>query len=341
MHNNQGGVIFSVASGIADSIFGKLQDPMKALIIREHEAWMNKPMNMVEQVFHPFNLDGDSGSIQEMGNLGEMEVVGENGAYPRSEIQEGFGKSFRAEEWKKSVHISQTAVEDQRNNVLTEKAHELMDAYHRTRNGFFWSLLGCALQNKHYNRNGKVFSTDGIDGVKLFSAAHPSKFDSKLKQSNAFNLEFSATNLGKVATAMQNMVTDSGEIAGLQPSTIIIPNVEEAKREVFGVLGAYHDPDKEAGNKFNYQFSNWNVKVVPWLVPFCTAGQPFPWILMDDEFNKARYGAVDVMRLHPTVKSYIDENTDANIHKLRTRFSGGFGNWRAFAAGGLPFGKEI
>ncbi len=341
MPDRQGGIIFSVASGVAESVFGQLQDPMKALIIRENEAWMHKPMNLVDKVFHPFNLDGDSGSIQEMGNLGEMEVAGENGAYPRSEILEGFRKSFRAEEWKKGVAISQTAVEDQRNNVLTEKARELMDAYHRTRNSFFWALLGNAVQNKDYIRNGKKFSTDGIDGVKLFSTTHPSKFDPKLKQSNAFSLEFSATNLGKVATAMQNTVTDSGEIAGLQPGTIIIPNIEEAKREVFGVLGAYHDPDKEASNKFNYQFSNWDVMVVPWLVPFCTAGQPFPWILMDDEFNKARYGAVDVQRLAPVVKSYIDEDTDANIHKLRTRFSGGFGNWRAFAAGGLPFGKEI
>jgi len=341
MPNEQGGFIFSVASGVADSIFGNVQDPMVALIIREHEAWMDRAVSLVNRVFHPFELDGASGSVQEMGNLGEMEMTGENGAYPRSEIAEGFRKVFTSEEWKKDVAISQTAIEDEVRHVLKDKAHELMDAYHRTRNNFFWALLGSALQNKHYIRKGKVLSTDGIDGVKLFSTAHPSKFDPKLKQSNAFSLEFSSENLGKVATAMQNAVTDSGEIAGLQPDTIIIPNTEEAKRKVFGAIGAYHDPDKDASNAFNYQFANWDVMVVPWLVPYCTDGQPFPWILMDSEFNKSRYGAVDIQRLKPTVKSYIDEGTDANIFKLRTRFSGAFGNWRAFAAGGLPFGKEI
>lgn len=337
----QGGIIFSVASGVADSMFGLIQDPMKALIIRENEAWMQKQMNLVDKVFHPFKLDGASGSIQEMGNLGEMELVGENGAYPLSEIEEGFRKTFTAEVWKKAVIISQEAMEDEVNNVLKDKASELMDAYHRTRNNFFWNLLGSALQNKDYARNGRVFSTSGIDGVKLFSTAHVSKFDPKLKQTNAFNLPFNATNLGKVSTAMQNMLTDNGEVAGLQPDTIIIPNTEEAKREVFGVIGAYHDPDQEAGNRFNYQFSNWNVLVVPWLVPFCQAGESFPWILMDDEFNKARYGAVDIQRVAPTVKSYVDQGTGGNVFNMRTRFSGAFGNWRAFAAGGLPFGKEI
>ncbi|MBP3413149.1 MAG: hypothetical protein J6K89_07800 [Oscillospiraceae bacterium] len=337
-----GGIVFSVATGAKESaVFGMVQDPMKALIIRDNEAWMNNEQNLVDKIFKPFRLDTATGSIQEMGNLGEMEMVGENGGYPRSEIEEGFKKIFFAEEWKKEVAISQTAMEDQVSNALTEKARELMDAYHRTRNSFFWGLLGSALQNKHYLRKGKTISVDTMDGVKLFSTAHPSKFDPKLKQSNAFSNAFSAGALGKVSTELQNVRTDNGEIAGLIPDTIIIPNTEEAKREVFGAVGSYHNPDEQASNKFNYLFGNWNVMVVPWLVPFCTAGQPFPWIVMASAFNEKRYGAVDIRRVDPSIKSYIDEGTDANIWAMRTRFSGAFGNWRAFAAGGLPFGKEI
>ena len=202
-------------------------------------------------------------------------------------------------------------------------------------------LLAAALQNKNYVRNGRVISVDGIDGVKLFSTAHPSKADSKLKQKNAFSNPFSAEALGKVSTAMQNMKTDSGEIAGLQPDTIIIPNTEKAKREVFGAIGSYHNPDEAASNRFNYLFGNWNVMVVPWLVPVVNeATGAYPWMLMDSAFNARRYGAVDIQRVKPSITSKINDN-DANEWKLRTRFSGGFGNWRAFAAGGLDFGAEI
>ena len=117
-----------------------------------------------------------------MGNLGEMEIVGENGPKPRGEIKEGFSKVLSSEEWKKSVGISQTALEDEVNGILKEKAHELMDAYHRTRNSFFWGLMGSALLNMNYVRNGRVISTKTMDGVNLFHTAHPSAFDPKMKR---------------------------------------------------------------------------------------------------------------------------------------------------------------
>lgn len=335
------GIIFSVASGVNESVFGEIQSPLKVLVERENEAWMSKDMNLAPKIFLPFNLDTHSGTIQSMGSMGEMEAVGENGEYPLGEVQEGFRKILTSDEWKYSVSISQSAMEDKLDVVLKNQAQDLMDAYHRTRNNFFWGLLGAAIKNQHYVRKGKTFSVDTMDGVKLFSKAHPSKFDPKLKQSNAFADAFSAEALDRISTIMQNMMTDNGEVAGLNPDTIIIPNIAAAKREVFGVIGAYNDPSTQAGNKFNYLFGNWNVMVVPWLVPYCGANGSFPWIIMDSEYNAKRYGAVDVQRVAPTVSSYIDNGTDANIWKLRTRFSGAFGDWRAFCAGGLEFGSEV
>lgn len=334
------GVIFSVASGVNQSAFGLVQDPLKVFIERQNEAWMNKDMNLAPKIFHEFNLDTATGRIQTMGSLSEMEVVGENGAYPLGEQEEGYHKILSSEEWKYSVSISQTALEDKLDSVLNNRAQDLMDAYHRTRNNFFWGLLGSALVNKHYNRKGKVFSVDTMDGVKLFSTAHPSKFDKKLIQSNAFSDAFSASALGKIATQMQNVKNDNDQIIGLNPDTIIIPNTEAAKAAVFGVLGAYRDADTPGGNKYNYLFGNWNVMTVPWLVPYAQ-GTNFPYIIMDSEYNEKRYGALDTRRIDPTVKSHIDENTDANIWTIRTRFGGAFGEWRAFAAGGLDFGAAL
>ena len=334
------GIIFSVASGVNDSVFGKLQDPLKAFIERENEAWMNKDMNLAPKIFHPFKLDSNTGSIASLGSLGEMEAVGENGAYPLGNLEEGYRKVIRAEEWKYSFAISQTAMEDKLDFVITSNGQNLMDAYYRTRNNFMWGLLGAALQNKHFVRKGMEFSVNTWDGVKLFAQEHPSKFDAKMKQCNAFSDAFSATVLGKLATAMQNAKNDNGEIIGLVPDTIVIPNTEKAKSDVFGVLGAYRDPDTAAGNRFNYQFGNWNVMVVPWLESLATADS-YPFFLMDSNYNEKHFGALDVVRIEPKVKSYIDESTDANIWKIRARFSGAFGDWRAFYAGGVSFGKAL
>lgn len=334
------GIIFSVASGVNDSVFGKLQDPLKAFIERENEAWMNKEMNLAPKIFHPFKLDSNTGSIASLGSLGEMEAVGENGAYPLGNLEEGYRKVIRAEEWKYSFAISQTAMEDKLDFVITSNGQNLMDAYHRTRNNFMWGLIGAALQNKHFVRKGMEFSVNTWDGVKLFAQEHPSKFDAKMKQCNAFSDAFSATVLGKLATAMQNAKNDNGEIIGLVPDTIVIPNTEKAKNDVHGVLGAYKDPDTAAGNRFNYQFGNWNVMVVPWLESLATENS-YPFFLMDSDYNEKHFGALDVVRIEPKIKSYIDESTDANVWKIRARFSGAFGDWRAFYAGGVSFGKAL
>lgn len=334
------GIIFSVASGVNDSVFGKLQDPLKAFIERANEAWMSNEMNLAPKIFHPFKLDSNTGSIASLGSLGEMEAVGENGAYPLGNLEEGYRKVLQAEEWKYSFAVSQTAMEDKLDFVITSNGQNLMDAYHRTRNNFMWGLLGAALQNKPFVRKGKEFSVNAWDGVKLFAQSHPSKFDTKLNQCNAYSDAFSASALGKLATAMQNAKNDNGEIIGLVPDTIIIPNTEKAKSDVFGVLGAYRDPDTASGNKFNYQFGNWNVMVVPWLESLATA-TTYPFFLMDSDYNEKHFGALDVVRIEPSVKSYIDESTDANIWKIRARFSGAFGDWRAFYAGGVSFGKAL
>lgn len=334
------GIIFSRASGVNDSVFGLVQDPLEAFIERENEAWMNKDMNLAPKIFHPFKMETATARIQTMGSLGEMEVVGENGAYPMGEREEGFHKILETEEWKYATGISKTAMEDKLDFAVSSTAQDLIDSYHRTRNNFFWGLLGSAIQNKHLNRKGKIFSVDTMDGAKLFSASHASKFDKKLVQSNAFTDELTASNLGKLATAMQNFKNDNGEVIGLNPDTLIIPNTEAAKAAAFGILGAYNDPDTPGGNRYNYLFGNWNVMTVPWLVPYMS-GNKVPFIIMDSEYNQKRYGAVDAVRIQPTVDSYIDNGTDANIWKIRARFSGGFGEWRAFAAGGLDFGSTL
>ena len=46
-------------------------------------------------------------------------------------------------------------------------------------------------------------------------------------------------------------------------------------------------------------------------------------------------GAVWLDRIKLAVKSYVDENTDNNIWKGRSRFIAGFNDWRAFAVGGI------
>lgn len=334
------GIITSVSANVNSTIFGDVQGPLIALIEQEYKRFENDPLYTTwKKIFHEFKLNSATASIAGMGNIGMFEDVGENGAHPLSDAPDGFAKILYSIEWKLMRSISQTAMEDKLDFVMQNIASELTSSYARTKCHFFWGLLAAALQNRDYITKGKrTVSVKSMDGVNVFSTSHKLA-NSKKTVANAFSDDFSVTALGKVATRMQNMVDDNGEIVGMNPDTIIIPNVEEVKREVFGVLGATHDPDTPAGNKYNYQFGNWEVIVVPWLSELVSSIK-YPWMLMDSGYNERSYGARDVERVDMTVRSFIDENTNANNWAGRARFSGTFIDFRAFAAGGLSFGTE-
>lgn len=333
------GIPISIASGLNDTIFGDVQGPLAALIQQEYSRYQNGDFTLWQKIFHEFPLETQSAVLAEIGAGGYFEDVGENGAYPESEIRAGFQKVITALEWKYTLKISQTMLEDKLDFLLKDLAAEIVSSYHRTKNDFFWGLLGAALNNTDYvtKKKNKV-SINAKDGVKLFSQSHKMA-NAGGTLCNAFSDAFSATALGKAAEKMQNMKDDNGEILGLNPNTIIIPNLEAAKSAVFGVIGSYHDPDNAASNKFNYQFGNWSVMVAPWLAAY----QPqsgFNWILMDSEYNERNRGALDVERIPLGIRSELSPN-DVNEWKGRCRFNGTFNEWRAFLAGGVSFGASL
>lgn len=333
------GIIVSESSNVTNSLFGELQSPLRMLLEREYEAWMQKEGNALQDLFVNMPITTASTTLGGLTGSNSFEPVGENGAYPQGGIEEGYFKTFRPVTWKGSFSISMEMMEDKLDSVLKGQPIQFLDDYWRARSKFFWGLLGTALQNNDTMKLGvETFSTKTKDDVKLFSQSHKIKRTGKT-QSNAFSNAFSETNLGLVATAMQNLKTDSGEPAGLEPDTIIIPNDAKAKADVFGVLGAFHDTGTAASNKFNYQFGNWNVIIAPYLNAYMeTSG--YPWILADLAYNKRYYGAVDVDRKPLTVRSEIAEN-DANVWKGNARFTGGFYDYRAFAAAGVSFGSSL
>lgn len=334
------GIIVSEASNTTNALFGELQSPLRMLLEREYEAWMNsEEAKILEEIFVDIPITTASTALGGLTGSNSFEPVGENGAYPQGGIEQGYFKTFRPITWKGSFSISMEMMEDKLESVLKGQPIQFLDDFRRAKNNFFWGLLGNAIQNKDTVKVGvETFDLTAKDEVKLFSQSHKIKKTGKT-QSNAFSNAFFEANLGLVATAMQNLKTDSGDVGNLAPDTIIIPNDAKAKADVFGVLGAYHDTSTAAGNKYNYQFGNWNVIVTPYLVPYMgTSG--YPWILADLEYNKRNLGAVNINRKPLTVRSEIEAN-DANTWKGNSRFTGGFYDYRAFAVGGVAFGSTL
>ena len=325
------GMTFTMGSGVADSVFGKSQAPIRMFLETQGEAFeQNSPLTRL----FAMGKDGSFGvKLTGMTAMEGFQAVGENGAYPEDMMQEGYSKMLEHMTWKDQFSISMEAVEDGKLIDFKKKPAAFIKGYHRTREKFGAALYAGAINGgSKVTFAGKSFDITGADGKPLFHNAHPSKLG-KGTQSNVFNDAFSAEALGKLETKMQLFRGDADNILDVAPTIILIPNDAAAKQAVFAAIGADKDP-ATSNNAFNYQFGRWNVICWTYLNQFLKSYNDFPWILIDENYNQDAEGAAWYDRKELTVRSEIAAN-DANQWKGNARFIAGFNDWRFAAAGGI------
>lgn len=330
-------IVFSEGSGLNDSVYGKCQAPIRMFLEQRGEQFEQE--SVLKNLFLMGRSDNYGDLMTTMTAMDGFDPVGENGAYPTDGMQEGYKKLLVYETWKDSFRISAEIVEDSQILDLKKRPAAFMAAYNRTREKFAACLYGSAIKGASTARyRGKSFDITSADGVPLFHTAHPPKVSGD-DQCNLYTDAFSAANLGKMETVMQLFRGDDDEILDVAPDTILIPNIASLKNDVFAAIGADKDPTT-SNNAFNYHYGRWTVIVWPYLNQFITGGTA-PWVLLDSKYNENYGGAVWNDRIQLAVRSTIDENTDANVWRGRSRFNATFNDWRFACAGGVNAGAAL
>ena len=326
------GIIFNKSSALNDSIYGKSEAPIKAFL--EENAKAYEEMSTIKNIFKMVDSENYGEKYSGLTGLAQGFLpVGEGGAYPLDERQEGYSKFLENITWKDSFQITQEMIEDSKILDLNKTgARGFIDQYYLTREKYGAQLLIGAIAGTTTTFRGITLDTTSADGVALFSTSHPSKTGNTGVQSNKFAGAFDVDVLGKIETKMQNFTDDNGEVLNIAPDTIIIPNDATLKKAVFAAIGADKDP-ATANNGFNYQFGRWNVIVSPYLNGMITSDKPF--FLLDKKYNDNYNGLLFMDRIPLTIKSWIDENTDNNVWSGRARFVCGANDWRSIAVGGV------
>ena len=330
----------SIGSGLVDSIYGKCQFPIQSYLLKRGEAFeqasvLNKLFREVNSKHYTEGYSGESA-------MDDFEDVGEGGDYPRTGFEETFKQFIQNREFKQSFSVTQTLVEDSNLGEMKQRANKLITAYDRTREMHGRYLYAGGLFGTTVTVKDKVYPCASADGKALFAKDHPAKVKGGA-QSNLYAGDFTADNLDAVETNMQNIKGDNGELLGVAPDTIWIPNDAALKRKVFEVIGADKDPDT-ANNGFNYQYGRWNVIVDPYLhiaLSNLGKGTVKPWILLDSKFIQENDGPIFQNRVKLQIKSDIDPNNDTTIWKGRGRFAAGFVDWRFAAAGNITGGTAL
>ena len=321
-------IIFSQGSGVNDSLFGKSQAPIRAVIEQNVEAFGE--LSMIDKIFYMDKSHSYAEKYTSETSLGDFVDVGENGAYPKTGMQEGYSVVIEPTTWKSSFEVTAEMVEDAKVGKIKSRANIFATSYNRTREKFAANLIYGGTGEK-ISFAGKEYSTLAADGKPLFSKEHTSITGGCDVQSNIFKNAFSVSVMDAMQEAMQKFTDDDGNLLNVAPDTIIIPNSGALKRAVFEAVGSDLDPNSN-NNAVNFQMGLWNVLVWNYL-PSTIGGKPY-FMMLDSRFNKDYMCMPWVDRLALTTRSDIDQNTDANVWRGRARFGAGFNNWRSIAVCG-------
>ena len=330
-------ITFSEGSGLNDSVYGNCQAPIRMFIEQRGEQF--EQTSLLKDLFLMGESENFGDMLSSLTAMNGFMPVGENGAYPKDSMQVGYEKFLRYKTWKDEFSISAEMIEDGKMLDLKKQPAAFMTGYGRTRELFGAALYGGAmLGKKQIQFRGDSFDVTAADDQPLFHTAHAPKVSGD-KQTNKFSNEFSVDALDRAESAMQLFRGDNDNILEVAPCTILIPNKPNLKRKVFAAIGADQDPDS-ANNGFNYQFGRWTVTIWSYLNQFVSKDSE-PWILMDSKYNQEYGGAVWNDRIKLAVRSTVDENTDANVWRGRSRFNAAFNDWRFACLGGVEGGTDL
>ena len=330
----------SIGSGLNGTIYGDCQVPLKAFLESRGEAFQRE--SLLPYLYRMEKSRHWAERYSSETAMGDFEPVGEGGDYPKTGFEDGYFRDIVNMTFKQSFSVTQELVEDCLLGTMKQRANKLVTAYGRTREKFGRILYAGGLYGTTVSYKGKTFACGSVDGQALFSKTHPNKVNGA-KQTNLYKGTFTNTLLGKIETEMQNIKGDNGELLGVAPDTIWIPNDAALKDAVFSAVGADKEPTS-GNNAFNYQFGRWNIIVDPYLTAALTdlgKSSEKPFFLLDSKFIELNDGPIFQDRVPLDVKSVIDNNNDNNVWQGRARFGAGFADWRFVAVGNMSTGTDL
>lgn len=357
------GIIFNIQKSAENSVFNILQEPFKMFLTQEVEAFEKN--SIIDKVYLVENMDTfqeeyrSSTAMDGFKPTEDMEVAG------ISDFEESYSAIFRVQTWTNSFVISKQTIEDNQTAQLNPQALGFVKGYGRTKERYAVAMLGAALGTVTEFEGkpvvGKSYdTTDGtLNGTKqqYFHGAHkPAGYSStsgdprNFTQANRFYavdgdgstaLDFSGEDkeisekvldvLGQVEAIMAKYKDDKGNITPVNPVRIIM-GADYRLQDVLirGLKSRYGS--QMAGNGINTQYGKWEIVTSPYLSAVAGfADTDHAVILLDPERNREGKGAVWKNRLPLTIRSYVDDRTEANVWAGRARFGVNFADWKPMA----------
>ena len=128
------GIIFSEGSGLNNGLIGKRLAPIKAIINSNVEAFQQK--SLIDKIYYMDTSKNWAENYTIETALGNFQDVGEGGATPQSEMQEGFDKTIAPRVWKNKFVVTKEMMDDMKIGKIKSKANQFTTSYGRGREAY-------------------------------------------------------------------------------------------------------------------------------------------------------------------------------------------------------------
>lgn len=353
------GIIFNIEQSARLSDFNILQEPIKMILDNEVEAF--EKGSIIPEVFVQKTTDRymeeyrSSTSMDGFKPTEDMEVAG------ISDFEESYFQQFTTQIWTNSFVVSKQTMEDNKMMDIDTKSMGFIKSYGRTREQYAVAMIGAGLGNtyaelKIFAKAGKGMDTvDGdIEGTRqqYFHNAHKTvklrdgrdqitqsnKFYADLKfDANIANIEEKVLDvLGQVEAKMNVYKDDKGNIVPVEVNKIVTgKNYRLVDILMRGLKSKYGSAME--GNGVNTQYGKYKIVTNAYLSGIKGfTDKESGLLLISEDRNREGLGAVWFDRVPLTVRSYVDQKTEANVWAGRARFGAGFGDFRAMSYVAFP-----
>ena len=334
-------ILFSEHSRLNNSMFGKVETPIKMII--EHESdLLTKAGGIRDWLFNVEKSNKFGETIIGQNEFDIFRATGEGAGAPNDDLHETYSKFIEHIQFMKEFTITAQMMEDANYGVATDakrRAENFTRAYYKTQHKICeFALANATAVSGDFA--GTQLDLTTPDGLALFSSSHvwggakKSGTQANYFYGDLFHYTDASGNrvlstqvfeetLNLLASKIRNMKDENGDVLGYTADTIILPGnrplAEAVVKKVCGSEGALGN----GYNDINLHYGNWNVVVMPdWQT------EDDRVMIMSSEANKNLAGNMFFNRVPLTVTNWVDNHTGNYIWNGRCRFGVGFGTYK-------------
>ena len=297
----------NVRSNFGD-FFGEDKLPeLEAVILAIEESYPS----MIPILFNEEAMSTDIYQTTTISGLQNPVLKPENTPIQFQTLKSGFSKTFKADRYATGYRVSSESVDDGKFNMI-ERATRSFGKGH--------------FEIKEYDAASVLddgFTTNGYDGVPLFSASHPlENGDGVLGNNLGTAAELSLTSSRVLRNTMQSMVNENGQIVKYKPSYLALPqDLQDVGAEI---VKSMYDPTN-ANNAINTMYDA--LKLLPGgLWNYLSSSTA--WFMLAE---KMEHHLMFLTRQALQTDSDYDKKALAWELTANCRYDKGYSNWRGVA----------